>query len=79
MNYFKILLAGIGGAIIAIVILVVVLLGISYWLIEPPPETIVTAIVLLPSQILLAAGIGFVLRFWRSARKQRHRLGGLPS
>jgi len=79
MNYFKSLLAGIAGAIIAIVILVVILLGISSWLIEPPHGTLMTAILLLPSQILLAAGIGFALGFWRSVRKQRHRISGLPS
>ena len=78
MNYFKSLLAGMAGAIIAIVLWVVVLLGISHRFIEPPAGTLMTAIVLPLSQLLLAAVIGFALGFWRSVRKQRHRIRGLP-
>ena len=71
MNYFKSVLAGIVGAIIALVILAAVLAGISYWLIEPAPEGLMTAIIVFPSHVLIAAGIGFALGFWRSVRKQK--------
>jgi hypothetical protein len=78
MNYLKCVLAGIAEAMIAIVVLAAVLLGIAYWLIEPVPRSLVTAVIVSPNQLLLAAGIGFALGFWRSVRKQRHRTGALP-
>ena len=78
MNYLTSLLGGIAWAIIAIVIVVAVLLGISYWFIEPPAGTLMTAVLLTHSHILLAAGIGFALGFWRSLRKQRRGIGSLP-
>jgi hypothetical protein len=78
MRYLKSVLAGIAGAMIAIVMLAAVLLSIAYWLIEPAPGSLVTAVIVSPSQLLLAAGIGFALGLWRSVRKQRHRSGAFP-
>ena len=79
MNYFKSMLAGIAAAIIAIVMLAGVLLGIAYWLIEPAPGGLVTVVIVSPTQLFLAAGIGFAFGFWRSVRKQSHRIGALRS
>ena len=79
MNYLKSVLAGIAWAIIVIVILGAVLLGVANWFIEPPPGSLVTAVIVSPSQLFLVAGIGFALGFWRSVRRQqRHRIGALP-
>ena len=78
MNYLKSVLAGFAGATIATVMLAAVLLGITEWLIEPPPGTLMTAVIVSPSQLFVAAGIGFALGFWRSVRKQRHRIPALP-
>jgi len=82
MHYFKGVLAGvlagIAGATIAIAMVAAVLLGIAQWLIEPHPGTLVTAVIVSPSQLFLPAAIGFALGFWRSVRRQRHRSGALP-
>lgn len=79
MNYLRSVLAGIASAIMATVIVGAGLLGFAYWRIEPPPGGGLTALVVTPSQIFLVAGIGFALGFWRSLRKQRHRIRALPS
>ncbi len=78
MTYLKSVIAGIAGAIIAIVILAAVLLGIAYWIVEPVPGSLVTAVIVTPNQLFLAAAIGFALGFWRSIRKPRHKIGAFP-
>jgi hypothetical protein len=65
MSYLKSVLAGIAGAMIAIVMWAAVVLSIASWLIEPAPGSLITAVIVTPSQLIFAAGIGFVLGFWR--------------
>lgn len=73
MNHFKTVLAGIAGAVIAVVILCAALLGYVYWRIEPANKGL-TAVIVSAGQLFLATTIGFALGCWWSVRKQRFRI-----
>ena len=74
MNYLRCVLAGVAGAIVAIMTFVAALLVFVTWRLEPPPPGGVVAILINPYHALLAAAIGFGIGFWWNVRRQRRKL-----